>query len=88
MKSHSESTDEPITTGIPRGSWWLYAAESELIATNFQSIMALKWRSLANGLDRFLSTAMVSSRPAFGTLRIVGQVPEIGLPILKKPYGN
>jgi hypothetical protein len=35
-----ESADEPITTGIPRGSWWLYAAESELIATNLQSIMA------------------------------------------------
>jgi hypothetical protein len=29
-----------------------YATESELLGTNFQSIMAVKWRSLANGLDR------------------------------------
>jgi hypothetical protein len=39
-----------------------YATESELLGTNFQSIMALKWRSLANGLDRHhdqLSTADV-----------------------------
>jgi hypothetical protein len=28
-----------------------YATESERLGTHFESIMALKWRSLANGLD-------------------------------------
>jgi hypothetical protein len=53
----------------------IYATESELLGTNFQSIMALKWRSQASGLDEHnaqLSMARVSKRTALGTLRIAG----------------
>jgi hypothetical protein len=50
----------------------IYATESELLGTNFQSIMALKWRSLASGLDEHDAQARVSKRTAFGPFRIVG----------------